>query len=409
MKKKIVVIGCGLAGFWAAVGAARLIRQLKKEKESEVIAFNRNEYHGIRVCYYEDNLEDTQYRLSDYFEPLNIKTIIGYVDKIDSSMNHIIYQENDGKIFKTMKYDKLIIASGSHLGQFDIEGCKFIHNIDTYEAAKKLNDHISGLANSQVSTGQFTAVVIGGGFTGIEIASELPKKLQKPAKLLGRQDDVKVVIINRSFVGNTLGNNIRPSIIDGLNNLGVEIIDNIKVKKVTELYIELEDGKRIDTQTVISTIGVKPSIPGGLESNSKYRDGRLNVDSNLKVIGLENIFAAGDVAAAKVDEDHYSLMTCQHGRPQGRIAGYNSVADLFNLALIPYLQKDYVTVLDMGNWGAIYTEGWSRKVVSVKNAAKKTKRLINHERIRPPKDRDIQKLIELASPEIQALPLKFRN
>ena len=67
-------------------------------------------------------------------------------------------------------------------------------------------------------------------------------------------------------------------------------------------------------------------------------------------------------------------MSCQHGRPMGRFAGHNVVCDLFGEPMLPLRIEWYVTVLDLGPWGAVYTQGWDRTVASVGEAAKRTKR-----------------------------------
>jgi NADH:quinone reductase (non-electrogenic) len=58
------------------------------------------------------------------------------------------------------------------------------------------------------------------------------------------------------------------------------------------------------------------------------RLGRVPVDDHLRVSGVSDVFAAGDVAAARMDDKHLSVMSCQHGLLMGRIAGYNVVSEL---------------------------------------------------------------------------------
>ena len=114
------------------------------------------------------------------------------------------------------------------------------------------------------------------------------------------------------------------------------------------------------------------------------RLGRLPVDDYLRVEGVDGVIAAGDVAAARMDDDHLSVMSCQHGRPMGGYAGYNVIGDLLGAPMPSLRIPWYVTVLDLGPAGAVYTEGWDRKVVSRGDVAKETKRVINGERIYPP-------------------------
>jgi NADH dehydrogenase len=69
------------------------------------------------------------------------------------------------------------------------------------------------------------------------------------------------------------------------------------------------------------------------------------------------------------------------------------------------LQIDwYVTVLDLGRWGALYTTGWDRQVSATGSAAKATKLTINHERIYPPLTGRPADLFAAAAPTVQAPP-----
>ena len=102
-------------------------------------------------------------------------------------------------------------------------------------------------------------------------------------------------------------------------------------------------------------------------------------------MGVPDVFATGDVALALTDDlDHHALMSCQHALTMGRYAGHNVAADLLGRATIPYRQPFYATCLDLGGWGAVYSEGWDRSVKLVGAEAKALKRMINTSVIYPP-------------------------
>jgi NADH dehydrogenase len=109
------------------------------------------------------------------------------------------------------------------------------------------------------------------------------------------------------------------------------------------------------------------------------------------VPGHSAIFATGDAAAAMTDsQGHRTLMCCQHAIPLGRYSGHNAAADILGETTLPYTQERYVTCLDLGPWGAVFCEGWDRKVVSSGAATKPIKHQINSVFIYPPEaDRDI--------------------
>jgi NADH dehydrogenase len=138
------------------------------------------------------------------------------------------------------------------------------------------------------------------------------------------------------------------------------------------------------------------------------RLGRLPVDACLKVVGLSAEFAAGDVAWFDIDGIHSSVMSCQHARPMGRFAGHNAVCDLLGQPMLPLRIDWYTTILDLGPWGAVYTEGWDRHVASQGATAKRTKEIINRQRIYPPASRDRREILDAAAPTVQMPPALFR-
>ena len=91
------------------------------------------------------------------------------------------------------------------------------------------------------------------------------------------------------------------------------------------------------------------------------------------------------MAHAKTDDaGNTALMTCQHAIQLGKFTGHNAAASLLNLEPYPYRQVNYVTCLDLGGWGAVYTEGWEQRVKSVREEGKKIKVAITNELIYPP-------------------------
>jgi NADH dehydrogenase FAD-containing subunit len=172
--------------------------------------------------------------------------------------------------------------------------------------------------------------------------------------------------------------------------------------------VTLESGEQIPASTVVWCAGMRANPLTRVFPVERDRLGRIPVDAFMRVQGVANVFAAGDVARAMLDDDHASVMSCQHGRPMGRFAGHNVVCDLFGLPMLPLGIAWYVTVLDLGSWGAVYTEGWDRHVVTKGEAAKKTKQVINCQRIYPPLTGNRQEILAAAAPVVQVPPATNR-
>ena len=124
----------------------------------------------------------------------------------------------------------------------------------------------------------------------------------------------------------------------------------------------------------------------------------------MKVKGLDAVYAAGDIAAAMLDDGHASVMSCQHARPMGRFAGHNVVSDLLGKDQLALRISNYSTCLDLGPAEAVQTQGWNRLVFETGAAAKQTKKTINCVRIYPPGSGDRSEILAAAAPVVQTAP-----
>lgn len=115
---------------------------------------------------------------------------------------------------------------------------------------------------------------------------------------------------------------------------GVETRTGVSVAAVSPGGVTLSSGERLAAATVVWCAGMRASRLTEQLPVARDRLGRLQVDDYLRVIGVPAMFAAGDVAAARMDDEHLSVMSCQHGRPMGRYAGCNVINDLFDQPLL---------------------------------------------------------------------------
>jgi NADH dehydrogenase len=312
-----------------------------------------------------------------------VKFIKGSAETIDVQQKRVGYTDASGTA-QTCSYDKLVLATGSCLALPDTPGvAEHAFDVDQIEQAVRLENHLKSLVNLPASKSRNTVVVAGGGFTGIETATEMPARLRA---ILGEAADIEVIVVDRGEkVGASMGAEISHKIAEASTELGVKWRLKSSVVAVDEKGVTLADGQRIDAKTVVWTTGVRASSLTEQIPAERDAMGRLHVDSHLKVIGQDDIFATGDVAyAASDDIGNHALMTCQHAISLGRHAGNNVAAQILGVDPTPYSQPKYVTCLDLGAWGAVYTEGWDRQVKLVKQEAKDLKTQINTVWIYPP-------------------------
>lgn len=382
MKKQILILGAGFGGLWAALSATRLL-SLHGCHDVEVSVLAPQPELRIRPRFYEPNAHQLFAPLGELFDAVGVNFISGTAERIDVEPKTVAYRDALGAI-KTLTYDKLVLATGSRLALPDTPGvAQHAFDVDQIEQAMRLEQHLQRLVDLPESKARNTVVVAGGGFTGIETATEMPARLRA---VLGENAEIEVIIVDRgSKIGASLGTEISQSIAQACEALGVKWRLQTTVVAVDEHGVTLSDGQRIEANTVIWTTGVRASSLTAQIPGERDTFGRLHVDANLQVIGQPDIFATGDVAYAATDDlGNHALMTCQHAIVLGRHAGHNVAAQILGEQPIMYRQPKYVTCLDLGGWGAVYTEGWDRHVVLTGQEAKALKTQINTVWIYPP-------------------------
>jgi len=398
---RILVLGAGFAGLWAAIGAARKLDEIGAQSaDVEILVVDRNPYHNIRVRNYEVDLSEAAIPLAGLLDPIGVKHVLGEVGAIDVAGRQVTVKTAQGE--QGLAYDRLVLTLGSELVRPPIPGLAgHSFDVDTYASALRLDAHLAALGAQTASDARSTVVIVGAGFTGIEVATEMPTKLDR-AGVTGHR---RIVLVDPSpVVGATIGQHARPVINDALSALNIETRLGVTVTSVDASGIALGSGEVIATNTVVWCAGMRASPLAADLGGERDRSGRLTVDPFMRVTGLTNIFAAGDVASCVVDGVHATVMSCQFARPMGRFAGHNVVAELFGKPMLPLNIEWYVTVLDLGAWGALYTVGWDRQVRSTGAAAKTTKLTINHQRIYPPRNGSRTDLLAAAAPTLQAPP-----
>ncbi|MBF8191565.1 FAD-dependent oxidoreductase [Nonomuraea sp. K274] len=361
----IVIAGGGFAGVWAAAAAARV----RGDAGPRITVIAPSEEMVLRPRLYETDPERAVVPLRRVLDPIGVRHLRAAVDEIDVEAQVVRAGEAE------VGYDRLVLAAGSRLARPELPGARRLFDVDTIAGARRLAAHLKG-------RGGFTAVVVGAGFTGLEIATELAGR--------GR-----VVLVEQAeVIGPDLGPAPRPAIEAALDDLGIERRLRTTLTAVEDDAAVLSDGTRIATDTVVWAAGLRASpltaqIPGRRDAL-----GRLEVDARLRVTDpVQAVFAAGDVATVRSDAGHRVVQSCQHATPMGKTAGHNAAADLLGLPPIDFDPAPYVTDLDLGAAGALYTRGWEREVAHTGAQAKEIKRWIM-ERIHPPVNAD--RLLALA-------------
>jgi NADH dehydrogenase len=382
---RIVIVGAGFAGMYAALSAARLrdIQGVAPEM-LEIVLVSPEPTLVVRPRLYEANPETLTAPLLDVLKAIDVVYLQGSVETIDTKVRAVKIT-TAGRAEQIIAYDRLILATGSRLFRPDIPGlAQYGFSVDQLGDAIALDRHLHDLAKQPPSKVRDTVVVAGGGFTGIEAATEMPARLRAT---FGKNANPRVVIVERNdVIAADMGTGPRPIIADALHELGVETRLGVGVASLDKSGVSLTNGEHIETATVIWAAGMRAAPLTAQIPAERDTSGRLLVDRELRVQSVSGVFATGDAAKALCDDKGtYALMSCQHATRMGAFAGNNAAAELLGVPTRPYHQEAYVTCLDLGAAGALFTRGWDRKVEMVGHAAKKTKHEINTVWIYPPR------------------------
>ncbi|KUN69093.1 flavoprotein oxidoreductase [Streptomyces canus] len=315
--ERLVVIGGDAAGMSAASQA----RRLKGPDELEIVAFERGHFTSYSACgipYWVggDVTEPDQliartpeeHRARDI--DLRMRT---EVMEIDVGRQRVRARDLESGAESWTSYDKLVIATGARPIRPDMPGVDApgVHGVQTLDDGQALIDTLA-------HTRGRTAVVVGAGYIGVEMAEALINR------------GYEVTVVNRgSEPMSTLDPDMGRLVHEAMEGLGITMVDDAAVTKV----LTGEDGRvravatenaEYPADVVVLGIGVRPETTlaraAGLPLGSH---GGLLTDLAMRVRGHENIWAGGDCVEVldlvSGQERHIALGT--HANKHGQVIG----------------------------------------------------------------------------------------
>ncbi|MFH1457980.1 MAG: FAD-dependent oxidoreductase [Candidatus Omnitrophota bacterium] len=326
--KRIIIIGCGYAG----VVAAWRLSAHRNTVDVAVIDRSRN-FNFLPL------LPDSIGR------KISPRHLVYPIDKLSliyrfKFMNEEVESFDPGKRVVTtsrrdLDYDYLIIASGSETNFYGNGQIKrFAYKLDDAQDASKIA--------ADLSAKELDSFVIGGGgYTGIEIATNLKVHLNRNFR------KKKVVIVERapSILG-PLPQWMKDYVLANLGSLGIEIFTNTVIEKIEEGGLTVSGGRQFDNAMLIWAAGVKTS---DFLQNLKYEknpQGRIKVDAYLRL--NDHCFAAGDASYFQ-HENSYLRMAVQFAIAQASCAASNILRDIAGQELRKFRPQDLGYIIPMAN------------------------------------------------------------
>jgi NADH dehydrogenase len=347
---RIVILGAGVAGLRVA---QRLERRLKPS-EAQIILIDENDYH--QYLYRIHEVCNLEYKDKEIIIPLSrvlgerVEFLQASVQDIDTRKKIVISDKGD------IPYDLCVIALGSHVTYFGIEGLEENTMIlSSFDMAKCIRDKIHELFEKASETGNPPEILIGGGgFTGVELAGELSDCIP----ILYEKNNLEYSGTCVSIV------EALPTILSGWNEKqvllaqkvlkerDVELLLNDPVSRMTNNKVVMKSGKIYEPDLFVWTGGVRGDPACGLGFQVKGR--RISIDDYCKAEGYEDIFVAGDSACA-VDLDSGRPMppTAHIAMIQGNIVAENIIAKLNESPMKKYVYKRAGEIVTLGKTNAV--------------------------------------------------------
>lgn len=132
---------------------------------------------GIAYRMYENDPEMMRVPLDRVLGPIGVRRIAGTVTGVDTRARTVRAVGRAGNDLE-LSYDRLVLASGGRLVVPDFPGARHVFDIDTLPAATALDHHLRRLPRHPAAAGRYTAVVVGAGFTGLELSTQLCGRLR---------------------------------------------------------------------------------------------------------------------------------------------------------------------------------------------------------------------------------------
>ncbi len=362
MANRIVVIGGGFAG----VKCAKTLRRLLSKSRYEIVLFaseNHMVFHPLlaEVASASINPKDmaAPLRLLLTDTSIRMEEITGI--KLDA--NQVCYETPDGSP-GSMTYDQLVIACGT-ISNLSIVPGMADHAFPMKTAGDALALQIQLInqmekaevcENPEIRKRLLTFAVVGGGFSGVEVAGEIQDFIERSARYysnFGRSDVSVTLIHSRDQILPEVSSSLRDFAREKMERHGIKFVLNAGASYCTADGVGLRNGEFVPAGTVICTIGTRPSpIIEKLEVSKEH--GRIAVNPDMSLPGFENVWAIGDCAAVPNAYDGaLSPTTAQFAERQGTQVARNIVGKLQGNATQPFSHKSLGTLCCIGGRNAV--------------------------------------------------------
>lgn len=360
MKKHILIIGGGFAGI-------NLVKSIARNKNFRITLVDRNNYHFFPPLIYQV--------ATAFIEPSHIsypfRKLFARYDNVNYHMGSLINVNTESQHIETdtgeISYDYLVIALGTETNFFGLENVeKCALPMKTIHEALYLKNHLlmsleKAARNKNLNRAERlqNIVIAGGGPTGVELAGMIA---EMGAYIAEKEYPEIELNLSHLYLVDALPTLLSPmsdtakkTAYENLKKLGVNILLNVSVKDYSDGNVILSDGKKIKTESLIWTSGVIGHKVPGIPETCIGKGRRLLVDEYNRVLGLENIYALGDICLHLSDKNFPKghPQVAQVAIQQAKLAAKNIIRQEKKETLQPFTYNDKGSMAIISKYKAV--------------------------------------------------------
>jgi NADH dehydrogenase len=365
MEARVVIIGAGFGGLACALALGR--------RGVRTTVIDRRNYHLFVPLLYQ--VATAALSPADIAEP--IRKVLSRYKSVDVLLGEVVDIDNAGRRVllgdgSAVGYDRLVIATGSDYSYFGHDdwaalapGIKTIEDARTIRMRLLLAFERAELSDDEEERkALMTAVVIGGGPTGVEMAGAVAELARYALRRDFRRIDPKAASVLLVEAGPRLLTAFPRELADyakaALEGLGVTVLTDHKVERIEPGAVTV-NGRRIRAATIVWGAGVKASPAARWLRVEPDRGGRIPVRADLSVPERAGVFALGDTAMLAGADGSPLPGLAQVAAQQGKHLGRALAAELLRGVPLPTFEfHNRGNTAIIGRHAAVFDFGWSR-------------------------------------------------
>jgi NADH dehydrogenase FAD-containing subunit len=292
MKHRILVLGAGYAG---ASAAGRIARRLRRDSAAITLVNAESDFvERVRMHQLAIGQDLPRHDLASMFEGSGVELRLGRVAAVDADTRAVTLDDGE-----RIPYDILVYALGSTAAPSRVPGvAEYAHNVSSRPAALRLRERLAELGDGA------PVVVVGGGLTGIEAATEFAET----------RPDLTIELVTRGEFGGWLSPKGRAHLRKVFERLGIGVEDHATVERVEPDAVVTTERPVTSAATVwAGGFAVHPiAAASGLEVTET---GQIVVDDTMRSVSHPEVYAVGDAAYALGQTGAPLRMSCASGVP----------------------------------------------------------------------------------------------